>query len=103
MTIEQVAKDWERHLLATQRFNQFGALRFDKDIRAVTSYLAGLTPWTTRDKFARLHQVSTLLNVETLAEVAECINSKGGSVTWRLTVAEVRKVLALRWVVLCRE
>ncbi|KAJ3046090.1 Golgi transport complex subunit 4 [Rhizophlyctis rosea] len=96
LTIDQVAKDWERHILANQRFNQFGALRFDKDLRAITSHLTGLIPWTTRDKFTRLHQISTLLNVESLSEVNDCINAKGGPVAWRLTVAEVRKVLALR-------
>ncbi|KAJ3298327.1 Golgi transport complex subunit 4 [Borealophlyctis nickersoniae] len=103
LAIDYIAKDWERFLLANHKFNQasglFGALRFDKDLRSLSSYLSSQTPWTTRDKFARLNQMSTLLNLESLDEVQECLGGAkggGGAVTWRLTANEVRKVLAMR-------
>jgi hypothetical protein len=46
-----------------------GGLQFDKEVRALCSYLTSLTAWTIRDKFARLIQVANLLNLETLQEV----------------------------------
>jgi hypothetical protein len=48
-----------------------GGLQFDKEVRALCSYLTSLTAWTIRDKFARLIQVANLLNLETLQEVGD--------------------------------
>lgn len=48
----------------------FGALRFDKDLRGVNSFLSNQTPYgvsVLRDSFARLHQISMLLSVETVS------------------------------------
>ncbi|KAI8620669.1 COG4 transport protein-domain-containing protein [Chytriomyces sp. MP71] len=90
--IETILKEWERHSFSV-KFNALGALRFDKDLRGVTSYLTGLTQWSMRDKFVRLNNASALLNVEGLGEVAEVMDVSAG---WRLSVADVKKVLALR-------
>jgi hypothetical protein len=48
-----------------------GGLQFDKEVRALCSYLTSLTAWTIRGKFARLIQVANLLNLETLQEVGD--------------------------------
>jgi hypothetical protein len=52
-----------------------GGLQFDKEVRALCSYLTSLTAWTIRDKFARLIQVANLLNLETLQEVGDFLLS----------------------------
>jgi hypothetical protein len=44
--------------------NQLGALRFDKDLRAVISYFSRNVHGPVRDKFTRLNQISMLLNLE---------------------------------------
>ncbi|TPX72736.1 hypothetical protein SpCBS45565_g00171 [Spizellomyces sp. 'palustris'] len=93
--IDYVAKDWERYLYENLKFNQFGALLFDKDLRAVSSYLSSVTQWPTRDRFTRLNQISTLLNLDNLMEIYD-MWGKSGPITWRLTLKDVRKVLALR-------
>ena len=43
---------------------QLGGLQFDKELRALASYLTSVTTWTIRDKFARLTQMATILNLE---------------------------------------
>lgn len=48
----------------------FGALRFDKDLRGINSFLSNQTPYgvsVLRDSFARLQQISMLLSVETVS------------------------------------
>jgi len=43
---------------------QLGGLLFDKELRALLGYLANVTTWTIRDKFARLTQMATILNLD---------------------------------------
>ncbi|CAG8804247.1 3547_t:CDS:2, partial [Gigaspora rosea] len=81
------------------KFNQFGALRFDKDLRAVNNYFSTKMRWVFRDKLTRLNQISTLLNLESLSEIYDYWGSatKATShITWRLTVTEVKKIVGLR-------
>eukprot|EP00164_Ancoracysta_twista_P007953 GFYU01011402.1.p1 GENE.GFYU01011402.1~~GFYU01011402.1.p1 ORF type:complete len:148 (-),score=50.21 GFYU01011402.1:49-492(-) len=77
-----------------KRFNQLGGLQFDKDVRSLVSYLTTVSTSTVRDKFARLTQIALLLNLEKVHEVLEYWDDS--SMTWRLTKAEVKRVLALR-------
>jgi hypothetical protein len=45
--------------------SQLGAVRFDRDMRAVTTYLFTQTAFgDVRDKFVRLQQIATLLNLD---------------------------------------
>lgn len=47
---------------------QLGAIRFDRDLRAVTAYLSSQTLFgDVRDKFTRLQQISTILNLDTVS------------------------------------
>ncbi|KAJ3319595.1 Golgi transport complex subunit 4 [Blyttiomyces sp. JEL0837] len=94
-TVDSLTKEWER-IIATMKFNQLGALRFDKDHRAVSSHLSSITQWVTRDKFARLAQISTILNLEKPSEIHDSWGPKAGPMTWRLTENEIRKFLSLR-------
>ena len=47
---------------------QLGGLQFDKELRALVGYLTAITQWTIRDKFARLTQIATVLNLEKVRE-----------------------------------
>lgn len=67
MVLDAVTLQWERIIMQT-RFNQYGSLRFDKDLRSVIQYLSTMTAWFARDKFTRLNQMATLLNFEEVSE-----------------------------------
>lgn len=47
---------------------QLGAIRFDRDLRSVTTYLSSQTAFgDIREKFTRLQQISTLLNLDSVS------------------------------------
>ncbi|KAM4721196.1 conserved oligomeric Golgi complex subunit 4 isoform 1-T1 [Rhinophrynus dorsalis] len=77
-------------------FSRLGGLQFDKELRSLIAYLTTVTTWTIRDKFARLTQMATILNLERVTEILDYWGPNSGPLTWRLTPAEVRQVLALR-------
>merc|ERR550537_336825 len=77
----------------TKRFSLFGALQFDTDVRALCSFFTNLSERALRHKFARLFEMSSLLNLESLAELQEFY---GEMKNWRLQPEEIRKVLGLR-------
>lgn len=72
-------KKFEKLLLQKQ-VSQLGALQFDKDFRAVSGYFSSKTQRTVRDKFARLTQMSSLLNLERVSEVNEIWGENSGSI-----------------------
>ncbi|XP_037085563.1 conserved oligomeric Golgi complex subunit 4-like [Pollicipes pollicipes] len=92
--IEEIATQLERNVLKS-RFNRLGGLQFDKEVRSLTTYLSSVTTWSERDRLARLSQMATLLNLEQVSEIAEYWGSSA-AMTWKLTPAEVRKVMLLR-------
>lgn len=92
--IQFVSTEFEKHILKL-KFNQFGALLFDKHFRNLSNYFTNVTQWTTRDKFARLNQISTLLNFEKVNEIYDYWGNQS-SLSWRLTSTEVKQILALR-------
>uniref|UniRef100_H3AVV6 Conserved oligomeric Golgi complex subunit 4 n=1 Tax=Latimeria chalumnae TaxID=7897 RepID=H3AVV6_LATCH len=77
-------------------FSRLGGLQFDRELRSLIAYLTTVTTWTIRDKFARLSQMATILNLERVTEILDYWGPNSGPLTWRLTPAEVRQVLALR-------
>ncbi|VFQ76094.1 unnamed protein product [Cuscuta campestris] len=83
-------------IMLQKRFSQLGGLQLDRDIRALVSYFSGVTQRTVRDKFARLTQMATILNLEKVSEILDFWGENSGPMTWRLTPAEVRRVLGLR-------
>lgn len=66
LMLDIITAQWER-IVSQTRFNQYGALRFDKDLRSIILYLSSITEWLSRDKFTRLNQMSTILNFEEVA------------------------------------
>ena len=67
----------------------------EKELRILINYLASLTSWSIREKFARLSQIAMILSLENLNELFEYWNSPL-TITWRLTPNEIRQILALR-------
>jgi hypothetical protein len=73
-----------------------GALRLDRDIRSVLSYLCAQSPFASgliRDSFSRLQQIATLLTLESIEEAEEVLGATEGN---RLTASEVGLVMGLR-------
>ncbi|KAG4142288.1 hypothetical protein ERO13_D06G121400v2 [Gossypium hirsutum] len=83
-------------IMMQKRFSQLGGLQLDRDTRALVSHFSGMTQKTVRDKFARLTQMATILNLEKVSEILDFWGENSGPMTWRLTPAEVRRVLSLR-------
>ncbi|KAJ8982447.1 hypothetical protein NQ317_010187 [Molorchus minor] len=77
-------------------FNRLGGLVLDKEVRSLAGYITAATSWSVRDKFARLTQIATVINLEQLNEIYDYWGSHDGALTWRLTPTELRSVLALR-------
>lgn len=91
----EVTFQLEKTVLKTS-FNRLGGLQFDKELRALVGYLSSVTTWTIRDKFARLTQMATILNLERVNELLDYWGPNSGPLTWRLTPTEVRNILSLR-------
>ncbi|KAL0730870.1 hypothetical protein Bca4012_026964 [Brassica carinata] len=83
-------------IMMQKRFRQLGGLQLDRDTRALVSHFSGMTQRTVRDKFARLTQMATILNLEKVSEILDFWGENAGPMTWRLTTGEVRRVLGLR-------
>ncbi|XP_022912920.1 conserved oligomeric Golgi complex subunit 4 [Onthophagus taurus] len=77
-------------------FNRLGGLVLDKEVRSLSGYLTASTSWSVRDKFARLTQIATVLNLEKVSEISDYWGDHDGALTWRLTPSELRSVMALR-------
>lgn len=95
LIIDFIAKRLEV-IMMQKRFSQLGGLQLDRDARALVSHFSSVTQRTVRDKFARLTQMATILNLEKVSEILDFWGENSGPMTWRLTPAEVRRVLGLR-------
>ncbi|XP_057291059.1 conserved oligomeric Golgi complex subunit 4-like [Hydractinia symbiolongicarpus] len=95
ITCHELSVRLEKAVMKTT-FNRLGGLQFDKELRSLIQYLTSITEWTVRDKFARLSQIATILNLEKVSELLEYWGENSGPLTWRLTPGEVRNVLSLR-------
>ncbi|VDO01188.1 unnamed protein product [Rodentolepis nana] len=45
-------------------YNRYGALQFDKELRCIFNFFCSLSTFPFREKFARILQISKLLNLE---------------------------------------
>ncbi|KAK7466940.1 Golgi transport complex subunit 4 [Stygiomarasmius scandens] len=94
LILDTLLRPWEKFLM-TFKFTELGAIRFDRDLRAITGYLASQTAFGDgREKFVRLQQMSTLLNLDQEEDVDEFYNGSG--ISWKLTLQEARAVAALK-------
>ncbi|TEB36091.1 COG4-domain-containing protein [Coprinellus micaceus] len=94
LTLDIIIRPWEKYAVSL-RFTELGAIRFDRDLRAVTNYLSSQTAFgDVREKFLRLQQISTLLNLDGEEDVEEFYNGSG--ITWKLTAQEAGVIVALK-------
>ncbi|KAM0005187.1 hypothetical protein Hdeb2414_s0218g00837281 [Helianthus debilis subsp. tardiflorus] len=70
LTIDFIVK-WLEVIMMQKRFSQLGGLQLDRDVRALVSHFSSMTQRTVRDKFARLTQMATILNLEKVSEILD--------------------------------
>jgi hypothetical protein len=83
LVLDVLLKPWEKYVMSMKYTEvrggkireilfhngtcQLGAVRFDRDLRAVMAYLTSQTVFgDIREKFVRLQQISTLLNLDSV-------------------------------------
>ncbi|SPO28923.1 related to conserved oligomeric Golgi complex component 4 [Ustilago trichophora] len=96
MALDALLKPWESMVLG-MRFTELGALKFDKDLRAVIGFLTSQTNLPVRDKFTRLQQISYVLNLDGGEDEGDLYqNAVSSGISWRLSMAEVKNARSLR-------
>jgi COG4 transport protein len=91
-----VAKQLEPRI-RRKKFTLLGGLQFDSDIRALVSFFTLRSTRKCRDKFVRLLQIATVLNLESPHEFIQYWNrSSGSNYQWQVSVEEVKAIMALR-------
>jgi hypothetical protein len=93
--IDQLANRLERLVLTSDklRFSAYGALQFDNEVRAIVNFFTTQSEISVRNKFAKLTDISCVLNLESVDEFLELYGGRG---KLRLTVEEIKTVLLLR-------
>ncbi|KAI7935395.1 hypothetical protein MJO28_016266 [Puccinia striiformis f. sp. tritici] len=108
MTVNVLVRTWE-NMIKNQRFNELGSIKFDKDIRNVSSFLSNQTSFgiaLINESFIRLKQISSLLLIKSLDDHNDGNNQSEDNdqilknflvaedVNWRLNMSEIKNVLA---------
>ncbi|KAM3719614.1 Conserved oligomeric Golgi complex subunit [Dirofilaria immitis] len=90
----EVSVQFERVIMKSV-YNRLGGLQLDKDFRSLSSYLTNIAGWVVREKCARLSQIVSLINVDSVGEAEECFHQLQHH-NLMLTSDEAMKVLVLR-------
>ncbi|KAJ7109115.1 COG4 transport protein-domain-containing protein [Mycena epipterygia] len=94
LALDVLLRPWEKFMMGF-KFTELGAIRFDRDLRAITTYLSSQTAFgDAREKFLRLQQLSTILNLDNEEDVDEFYNGSG--ITWKLSAQDARAIAALK-------
>ncbi|PPQ65096.1 hypothetical protein CVT24_003057 [Panaeolus cyanescens] len=94
LILDLLIRPWEK-LVTTMKYTELGAVRFDRDLRAIIAYLASQTMFgDLREKFVRLQQISTLLNLDGDEDVDEFYNGSG--ISWKIGPHEARAIANLK-------
>ncbi|KAJ7191082.1 COG4 transport protein-domain-containing protein [Mycena pura] len=94
LVLDVILRPWEKFVMGF-KFTELGAIRFDRDLRAITTYLSSQTAFgDAREKFLRLQQLSTILNLDSEEDVDEFYDGSG--ITWKLSAQEARTIAGLR-------
>ncbi|KAG2066119.1 COG4-domain-containing protein [Suillus decipiens] len=94
LALDVVARPWEKYIL-TLHFSELGAVRFDRDLRSIMAYLSSQTIFgDIRDKFVRLQQISSLLNLDNEEEVDGFYSGSG--ISWTFSLQDAKNVVALK-------
>lgn len=92
----ECAAQLERVVLRTE-FTRLGGMALDKVVRSLIGYFGAASAWPVRERFTRLVQVTAVLNLEHVADLAEYLSPDGGvRFSWKLTPDAVRQILRLR-------
>ncbi|GAA5979541.1 hypothetical protein JCM11641_005429 [Rhodosporidiobolus odoratus] len=92
--VNVLVRPWES-MIRGMKFTELGALRLDRDIRSILSFLsvqASFASGSIRESFSRLQQIATLLTLDSPEEAEEVLSASGN----RLTMSEVNSIWALR-------
>nr|XP_019000435.1 uncharacterized protein I203_06849 [Kwoniella mangroviensis CBS 8507]OCF63896.1 hypothetical protein I203_06849 [Kwoniella mangroviensis CBS 8507] len=94
LTVEVLVRPWEK-MIQGMRFTELGAIRFERDVRAIANYLSAQTSFgRARDKFTRLQQIATVLNLDADEDPEEFWSNSG--VPWRLSKTEYNSIIEQR-------
>ncbi|TDL25058.1 COG4-domain-containing protein [Rickenella mellea] len=94
LAVDILVRPWEKFVMGL-KFSELGAIRFDRDIRAISSHLSSQTTFgDAREKFQCLQQISTLLNLDREEDVDEFFSGSG--ISWKLSIADARSIVALK-------
>ncbi|KAI8998959.1 COG4-domain-containing protein [Trametes punicea] len=94
LALDVLVRPWEKFVVGL-KYSELGAIRFDHDLRAVVAYLSSQTVFgDIREKFVRLQQIATVLNLDSEEDVDEFYNGSG--IAWQLSLQEARAVANLR-------
>lgn len=76
------------------RFNQLGALQFDKDLRVIAAFFG--ESCDCRDAFAVLTQTAEVLTADAPSDVLDVFGRKRRGTEWKLSAARVKEILSQR-------
>jgi len=94
LALDVLLRPWEKFIMGF-KYTELGAIRFDRDLRSIMTYLSSHIAFgDAREKFNRLQQISTLLNLDSEEDVDEFYNGSG--ITWKLSAQEARAVANLK-------
>jgi len=94
LILDVLLRPWEKFVMGL-KYTELGAVRFDRDLRAIITYLASQTTFgDIREKFLRLQQISTLLNLDSDEDVDEFYNGSG--ISWKIGPHEARTIVGLK-------
>lgn len=86
----------EKAVMKTE-FNRLGSMALDKVVRTLINYFSGASAWPIREKFARLVQITTVLNLERVSDLNEFLSTESSMrFLWKLTPDNIRQILKLR-------
>lgn len=92
----ETAVQLEKAVMKTE-FNRLGSMALDKVVRTLINYFSGASAWPIREKFARLVQVTTVLNLERVSDLNEFLSPDSGiRFSWKLTPDNIKQILKLR-------
>jgi len=70
-------------------------VRFDRDLRSIMAYLSSQTIFgDIREKFVRLQQISSLLNLDNEEDVDGFYSGSG--ISWSFSLQDAKNVVALK-------
>jgi hypothetical protein len=102
LAIDAIVQTWETWAMNVE-YSELGALRFDKDVRSVSTFLVSQSnTGGLRDRFARLTHISYLVNLDddvdqsTAAAPTDVTSNADDDFAWRLSSAEIQQIRGRR-------